>query len=115
MAPRRRRATAPPVETADAWEVRRRSASGSAIAELSKIPGVGPSLAADFCLLGVRDVAELRGRNPESLYAELCQQVGRRVDRCVLYVFRCAVYFASESKPDPKLLKWWNWKVGNCR
>jgi hypothetical protein len=32
------------------------------------------------------------------------------VDRCVLYVFRCAVYFASEAEHDPELLKWWNWK-----
>ena len=35
---------------------------------------------------------------------------GRKMDRCVLYVFRCAVYFASESEHDPELLKWWNWK-----
>jgi hypothetical protein len=38
--------------------------------------------------------------------------MGQHVDRCVLYVFRCAVYFASESKHDPELLKWWNWKDG---
>jgi hypothetical protein len=82
----------------------------SAIAELSRIPGVGPSIAADLYSLGIRDVVELRGRNPESLYAELCRKVGTHVDRCALYVFRCAVYFASEPKPDPELLKWWNWK-----
>ena len=114
MSPRRYSVKTSAVETTNAWEVRRRSASGSAIAELSKIPGVGPSIAADLCLLGVREVAELRGRNPESLYAELCREVGQRVDRCVLYVFRCAVYFASESKPDPELLKWWNWKDRNA-
>ena len=35
-----------------------------------------------------------------------------QVDRCVLYVFRVAVYVAStpEEKRDPNLLKWWNWK-----
>jgi hypothetical protein len=53
---------------------------------------------------------ELSVLNPESLYSDLCQQVGQHVDRCVLYVFRCAVYFASETKHDPELLKWWNWK-----
>jgi predicted flap endonuclease-1-like 5' DNA nuclease len=110
MSHRKYRVTTPPVETAGAWEVRRRMAPASAIARLSRIPGVGPSIAADLCLLGVREVAELRGRNAESLYAELCREVGGRVDRCVLYVFRCAVYFASESKHDPELLKWWNWK-----
>ena len=80
------------------------------VGNLTRIPGVGPSIAADLNRLGIRDVAELRGRNPESLYAQLCRETGQHVDRCVLYVFRCAVYFASESDHDPELLKWWNWK-----
>jgi hypothetical protein len=86
--------------------------NASALAELSRIPGVGPSIASDLYLLGIRQVADLRGRNPELLYSELCREMGQHVDRCVLYTFRCAVYFASESKPDPELLKWWNWKDG---
>jgi hypothetical protein len=28
----------------------------------------------------------------------------------VLYVFRCAVYYAGHREHDPELLKWWNWK-----
>jgi hypothetical protein len=87
-----------------------RTPPASVIAGLSRIPGVGPSIAADLYSLGIREVAELRGRNAESLYAELCREVGTHVDRCALYVFRCAVYFASEPEPDPELLKWWNWK-----
>jgi hypothetical protein len=87
----------------------RKRVSKGAAAGLQRIPGVGPSIAADLRGLGVQDVSELRGRNPESLYSELCRQKGP-VDRCVLYVFRCAVYFASEAKPDPEMLKWWNWK-----
>jgi len=82
------------------------------IANLSRIPGVGPSIAADLYLLGIRDVAELRGRNPEVLYAEFCREVGQHVDRCLLYTFRCAVYYASAATPEPEMLKWWNWKDG---
>ncbi len=78
--------------------------------DLLRIPGVGPSIASDLHGLGVREVADLRGRSPERLYSKLCERVGRPVDRCVLYVFRCAVYFATESVHDPELLKWWNWK-----
>jgi pathogenicity locus Cdd1 protein len=85
---------------------------GQASWPVQRIPGVGPSIAKDLSLLGIREVAELRGRNPESLYAELCRETGQHVDRCVLYVFRCAVYFASEADHDPELLKWWNWKDG---
>ncbi len=88
----------------------RRTVPQRVITELSRIPGVGPSIASDLHMLGVRDVAGLRGRNPDKLYAALCEKAGQHVDRCILYVFRCAVYFASESKHDPELLKWWNWK-----
>jgi hypothetical protein len=84
----------------------------SAIRELSRIPGVGPSIAAKLYRIGIHEVADLRGRSPERLYAALCREEGHRVDRCALYVFRCAVYFASESRHDPALLKWWNWKDG---
>ena len=78
--------------------------------DLTRIPGVGPAIASDLYLLGIRDAGQLRGRNPEALYDELCERRGQKLDRCVLYTFRCAVYFASETKHDPELLQWWNWK-----
>ncbi|MBW8041138.1 MAG: hypothetical protein FVQ85_14200 [Planctomycetes bacterium] len=28
----------------------------------------------------------------------------------MLYVIRCAIYYASNTDHDPKLLKWWNWR-----
>jgi hypothetical protein len=77
---------------------------------LTEIPGVGPSIAADLFLLGVRSVSDLQNRKPEQLYQRHIQQVGRHVDRCVLYTFRCAVYYASNRAHEPRLLKWWNWK-----
>jgi hypothetical protein len=88
------------------------AAPPSAIRELRRIPGVGPSIAANLYRIGIRQVADLRGRSPDRLYAALCKAEGGHVDRCALYVFRCAVYFASESKHDRELLKWWNWKDG---
>lgn len=78
--------------------------------DLQTIPGVGPSLAQDLRDLGIRQVAELRGEDPERLYTRLIAQRGVHQDRCVLYVFRCAVYFAETAQPDPERLKWWNWK-----
>jgi len=80
------------------------------LTELTRIPGVGPSIARDLFELGISRVSDLRNSQPEQMYAELCEQAGRSVDRCVLYVFRCAVYYASESAHQPELLKWWNWK-----
>ena len=77
---------------------------------LQTIPGVGPSLARDLLDLGYRRVDDLAGADPERMYHDLCTLRGRHVDRCVLYVFRCASYYASHSEHDPDLLKWWNWK-----
>ena len=78
--------------------------------ELEIIPGVGRSLAADLRSLGVQRVEDLKNQNPEEMYERLMHQVGSHVDRCVLYVFREAVYFASHETHDPEKLKWWNWK-----
>lgn len=77
---------------------------------LQKIPGVGPKIAQDFLDLGIQRSEELKYQDPEDLYEQLCHLNGYRVDRCLLYVFRCAVYFASHEEHDPRLLLWWNWK-----
>lgn len=78
--------------------------------ELQQIPGVGKAVAQDLLNLGIRRISDLAGRDPEELYEQLCRYQGCRVDRCMLYTFRCAVYYASQSVHDPALLKWWNWK-----
>ena len=80
------------------------------VGDLQRIPGVGPALENKLNLLGINGVTELRGCDPERLYRQLEGIAGRHVDRCVLYVFRCAVYFAEHEQHDPELLKWWNWK-----
>ena len=77
---------------------------------LQEIPGVGKSIAEDLWELGIHRVADLRGKDPERLYIKRCAQVGMQIDRCLLYVFRCAVYYASTRRRQPELLKWWNWK-----
>lgn len=78
--------------------------------ELRTIPSIGPSLAQDLYALGIRRVTDLKRKNPETLYRRLEQLTNSHQDRCVLYTFRCAVYYAKTPKPDPRLLLWWNWK-----
>jgi hypothetical protein len=82
---------------------------------LEDIPGVGPSIARDLRAIGIRRPAQLRGRSPERLYERVNRVRGARQDRCLLYVFRCAVYFASTARPRPRLLKWWSWSDANLR
>lgn len=80
---------------------------------LQQIPGVGESMAQNLWDLDIKSVQDLCTQDPEQLYRQLCKLKGIRVDRCVLYVFRTAVYYASRQKHDPELLKWWNWKDKN--
>jgi hypothetical protein len=82
---------------------------------LQEIPGVGPSIAKDLMGIGIRRIDDLKGKDPERLYARSNRAAGVVQDRCLLYVFRCAVYFASTRRPDPEKLCWWYWKEPNGR
>lgn len=79
--------------------------------DLQRIPGVGISIANDLWEIGIRKVEDLIDKNPEKLYDKSNRHAGVIQDRCLLYVFRCAVYFASNTKHEKEKLKWWNWKV----
>ena len=82
----------------------------NALSEFKKIPCVGVKIAEDLWQLGIRRTADLKNKNPELLYEQLCFQSGYKVDRCMLYVLRTAVYYTSNIRHDPEKLKWWNWK-----
>jgi hypothetical protein len=80
--------------------------------ELTIIPGVGKSIANDLWNIGIKKISDLKGKDPDVLY-DLSNRLVRTIqDRCLLYVFRCAVYFANtpEEEQDEEKLKWWNWK-----
>ena len=79
---------------------------------LKFIPGVGNSIANDLWNIGITSPDDLKGKDPEILYQQSNKFVGQVQDRCLLYVFRCAVYFAemNDEEEEPELLKWWNWK-----
>lgn len=74
------------------------------------IPGVGKACSLDFWNIGLRSINDLAQQNPRVLYDRLNTISGIEHDMCMLYTFRCAVYFASEKNPDNEKLKWWYWK-----
>ncbi len=82
------------------------------IKDLKQIPGVGISIANDLWNINIKCVADLHGKDPELLFDQSNQFAGMVQDRCLLYVFRCAVYYAETPVADRELelLKWWNWK-----
>lgn len=78
--------------------------------DIQRAPGIGKSLAADLYAIGIRSLDDLKTKNPQKLYEESNKLALVVQDPCVLYAFRCAVYFARTPKPEPELTKWWNWK-----
>ena len=76
---------------------------------LESIPGIGSSMADDLRSLGLDKVSDLIGKDPAVLYNTFETRAGMHIDRCVLYAYRCAVYYA-EGGREPEKLKWWNWK-----
>jgi hypothetical protein len=82
------------------------------IKALTIIPGVGKSVAKDLWNIGIRKVSDLTGQEPEKLFDLSNKFAGTVQDKCLLYVFRCAVYYAETPKQEqePEKLKWWNWK-----
>ena len=76
---------------------------------LETIPGFGPASVRDLNELDIFSVSDLMGKNPERLYAKLERSRKMHIDRCVLYGFREAIYFAEGGRELEKL-KWWNWK-----
>ena len=86
--------------------------SGNNKSNLQLIPGVGKIIAQDLVNIGIKKISCLKGKNPEVLYNKLCKKQGGKVDRCMLYVLKEAVYFAETPKAqrEKEKLKWWNWK-----
>jgi hypothetical protein len=82
------------------------------IKDLMQMPGIGKSVANDLWNINIKNVSALKGKDPQKLYDASNKYAGMVQDRCLLYAFRCAVYYA-ETPPEarePEKLKWWNWK-----
>ena len=76
---------------------------------LLKLRSVGPSTVEDFKLIGITKISQLIGKNPNSLYDELCRISGVKHNPCVLAVF-CAAVAQAENPSLPKEKKnWWYW------
>ena len=78
--------------------------------KLTDIPGVGKNMAEHLIALGYNNIEDLKGEDPEKMYEIDNIRCGGNLDRCVLYVYRLAVYYAENEEYEPEKLKWWNWK-----
>lgn len=83
----------------------------AALRALRKIPNVGPAVANDLWLLGIRESRALKGQNPKRLYDRLCQMTGHRQDPCVLDTFLAVVDYAKTGVKR----NWWEFTAERKR
>ena len=72
---------------------------------LEQLPNIGPALAENLRLIGIRTPQELRGKDAFVLYQKLCAATGQRQDPCVLDTFMAASDFMRGAPPAP----WWSY------
>ncbi len=86
------------------------SGAGLPTGDLKNIPGIGKKMKQHLENIGIHRIEDLRGKDPEELYGQDCLKKGFQEDRCALYVYRCAVYFAEHEQHEEEKLNWWYWK-----
>ena len=82
-----------------------KAASAAECRTLEQLPNIGPSLAADLRLIGIRHPQELCGKDALTLYRQLCAATGQRQDPCVLDTFLAVTDFMAGAPPAP----WWHY------
>lgn len=78
--------------------------------DLKIIPYIGDKTKEALLNIGITCVEDLIGKNPEDLYSKDCIVKGFVEDKCQLYLFRMAVYYAEHTIREEEKLKWWYWK-----
>lgn len=78
--------------------------------DLTTIPYIGEKTKKSLLNIGITCVEDLKGKNAEDLYRKDCKIKGYEEDKCQLYLFRMAVYYAEHTVHEKEKIKWWYWK-----
>jgi|GEM_PF-301095 len=81
------------------------------VAHLEDIPNIGPAIANDLRRLGITSPGDLPGRDPYSMYDDLCRFTSQRHDPCVLDTFIAAVRYMEGASKKP----WWKYTAERKR
>lgn len=73
------------------------------LSQLTDLPNIGPAMASDLNLIGIKEPKQLAGKDPFDLYLSLSRKRGARQDPCVLDVFISVTRFMNGAEPKP----WW--------
>lgn len=75
----------------------------SEVKKFQDIPNVGPAVAHDFVLLGIKTPRDLKGKDGFTLYKKLCKVTNTRHDPCVLDTFLAVADFMNGAPAK----QWW--------
>jgi alpha-glucosidase (family GH31 glycosyl hydrolase) len=89
----------------------KKASTSSEVTHFEQIPNIGPRIADDFKLLGIRKPADLADRDAFDLYQKLCKKTGHRHDPCVLDTFMAAVDFMNGAAAK----SWWSYTAERKR
>jgi Pathogenicity locus len=81
------------------------------VVTLTELPNIGPAMAEDLRLVGIKQPQDLINKDPYQLYEILCRKTATRHDSCVIDVFLAAVDFMEGGKATP----WWNFTAQRKR
>lgn len=71
--------------------------------ELAPLRGLWTGVERDLVAMGISSVAELRGRSPDALLAQYCDQTARPHDPVLRSCFVSVVHYSETGRPEP----WW--------
>lgn len=75
-----------------------------AMVRLQQIPNIGPKMAGALLKLGIRNLEDAAGKDPDEMYCELNAIEAKRLDPCVRDVFAAVVSYAEGGPARP----WWD-------
>lgn len=77
--------------------------SAKDVKKFKDIPNIGPAMERDFAVLGLQHPDDLKNKDAFTLYREMCQRSGSRLDPCVLDTYIAAIEFMNGAPSRP----WW--------
>jgi hypothetical protein len=89
----------------------RNSRTARVIATLEDLPNVGKAIADDFRALGIHKPAQLKRKEPYTLYDRLNRVTGVRHDPCLLDTFIAVTRFVDGGPARP----WWTYTAERKR
>ena len=82
-----------------------KSISWKTVQKFTDIPNVGPRMADDFKILGMKTPADLKNQDALKMYRKIEKITGHKHDPCVLDTYMAVIDFANGAEARP----WWHY------